>query len=162
MGFVKRNAAAVTIGALVIVGGSYAGAKALTAPQTVTLDSATSPAASPSADQPHGLIRGEGVIAKRDGTFPTVQFNRGVLSKVDGTTLVISEADGKIVNLPTDDKTRFRRDGQRATLSDLRPGDHVGTLGTEVNGTYVTKMARAFSPDAWSKHESERQARRRL
>ena len=160
MGFVKRNATALAIGTLVVVGGSYVGAKAMTAPQTVTLDSASSgaPAASPSADQPRGPIRGEVVIAKRDGTFPTVRFDRGVLSSIDGTTLVITEADGTTVRRDTTDTTRFRRDGKRASLSDLRPGDHVATLGAEQGSTYVTKMVRAFSPDAWQQRQSERAA----
>ena len=104
------------------------------------------------------MIRGEGVVAKKDGTFPTVQFNRGILKSVDGTTIVVAEADGKNVSLPTTDTTRFRRDGQKASLSDLQPGDHVATLGTEQGDTYVTKMVRAFSPDAWSKRQTERQA----
>jgi hypothetical protein len=158
MQYLKRNAVAILAGAAIIVGGSYVGAKALSTPQSVTLDSATSsttpaPATSPA---PHGAIRGEVVIQRKDGTFPTIRFNRGTLSSVDGTTLVISEADGSTVRIDTTDQTRFRRDGKRASLSDLQSGDHVDVLGTEVNGTYVTKMVRAFDPTTWNQRQSDR------
>ena len=166
MGFVKRNAVAIAIGAIVVVGGSYVGAKAMTSPETINLDAASSgasPAPTSSGSTPtqeRGLIRGEGVVARPNGTFPTIRFNRGTLSSVDGTTLVISEADGTTQRLDTSDQTHFRRDGKKASLSDLQPGDHVAVLGTETNGTYVTRMVRAFSPDAWNQHESQRMQRR--
>jgi hypothetical protein len=160
MSFVKRNAAAIAAGAVVIVGGSYVGAKALTAPQTVTLDSANAAAAASPAPQQRGLIRGEGVVARPDGTFPTVQINRGILSSVDGTTLVISEADGTTQRVDTTADTRVRRDGKRASLSDLQPGDHVSTLAVKDGDGFVTKFVRAFSPEMWQKHESMRMQRR--
>jgi len=162
MGFVKRNAVAIGIGAAVLVGGSYVGAHALTTPRSVSLDDASSGAEAspaPSAAE-RGLIRGEGVAEKRDGTFATVQFNRGVLQSIDGTTLVVAEADGKTVRLDTTPQTRFRRDGKRASLSDLQAGDHVAVLGTEDGDKYVTKMVRAFSPDAWSQRQQLRAQRR--
>jgi hypothetical protein len=129
MSFVKRNVAAIAVGAVVIVGGSYVGARALTSPQTVTLDSANASSAASPAPQQRGLVRGEGVVARPDGTFPTVQINRGTLASVDGTTLVISEADGTTQRVDTTADTHFRRDGKKASLSDLQPGDHIGTRG---------------------------------
>ena len=112
MAFLKRNAIAVTTGALVIVGGSYAGARALTAPTSVTLDAAAAspaPSAASGGDTnvERGPIRGEAVIARprrggaegQEGEFPTVRFNRGVLDSVDGSTLVIKEADGTTVRV---------------------------------------------------------------
>jgi hypothetical protein len=158
MGYLKRNATAIAIGALVIVGGSYVGAKALTAPQTVSLDSASSsdPAPATSA-QPRGPIRGEAVIARRNGTFPTVRFNKGILSSLDGTTLVISEADGTTQRVDTTSDTHFRRDGKKATLSDLQPGDHVATAAIKDGDTFTTRFVRAFSPDAWNARQAQRQ-----
>ncbi len=180
MGVLKRNVAAVVGGTLVLVGGSYIGAKALTTPPTVTLDAASSAAlegaadpaapegAAPAAEAeagpgdakgPRGPIRGEAVIA-RNGKFPTVRFNRGTLERVDGSTIVIKEADGKVVSVATDDKTRVRRDGEQATLADLKEGDHVGTFEVKDGDTYTTKFVRAFSSEKWEARQSDKQERR--
>ncbi len=157
--FVKRNIAVIAAGAVVIVGGSYVGAKALTAPQQVTLDAASTSPAPASSAQERGLVRGEGVFARRNGTV-TAQVNRGVLQSIDGTTLVISEADGTTQRVETTSDTRFRRDGNKASLSDLKAGDHVGTIVVKQGDAYVTRLVRAFSPGAWNSRRSQRLQRR--
>jgi hypothetical protein len=157
--FVKRNVAAIAAGAVVIVGGSYVGAKALTAPQQVTLESASSSPAPASGTQERGLVRGEGVFARKNGTV-TAQVNRGFLSSVDGTTLVISEADGTTQRVGTTSDTRFRRDGQKASISDLKPGDHIATLAVKQGDSFTTKFVRAYSPDEWNARQQKRMQRK--
>lgn len=154
--FVKRNIAAVAAGAVVLVGGSYVGAKALTAPQQVSLESASSNSA---PQQQRGLVRGQGVFARRNGTV-TAQVNRGFLSSVDGTTLVISEADGTTQRVETTSNTKFRRDGKKASISDLKAGDHIATLAVQQGDSFPTKFVRAFSPDAWNSRQEQRMQRK--
>jgi hypothetical protein len=174
MGSLKRNVAAIVGGTLVLAGGTYAGARALSVPPQVTLDAASNaaledavqPAQAPEQEKaerkagPRGpMIRGEGVVG-HDGEFPTVRFNRGVLSTADGTTLVIDEADGTTVRVATDEETRFRRDREKATISDLKAGDHVATLEVKDGDDYSTKFVRAFSAEKWDERQSNKQERR--
>lgn len=101
-------------------------------------------------------IRGEFVV-EHDGKFVTVRFDRGILESVDGTTLVIKEADGTVVEVATSDQTKIGRDGEQATVADLEPGDHVFThREKEGDSEFVTTRVRAVSPERWAEMEAKR------
>ena len=63
------------------------------------------------------------VVPAREGDgYTTVRFDRGIVERVDGSTVVIKEDDGTSVEIPTTDETRVNRDGEDAELSDLQDG----------------------------------------
>lgn len=111
---------------------------------------------------PHGrgLVRSESVVqGEEEGQFNTIKVDRGVLKGVDGGTLTIEEADGKTVEVSTNDDTSFRRDGEEAELGDLKNGDHVTTFQVkEGDGDFVTKRVKAISAERWAELEEQRQA----
>ena len=106
---------------------------------------------------PHA-IRGELVVPEREGDgYTTVRLDRGILERVDGATLVIEEADGTSVEIPTTDETRVYRDGEEAELSELRAGDHVATFREKDGDAFITKGVRAISPERWEEYEERRE-----
>jgi hypothetical protein len=106
-------------------------------------------------------IRGEVVVPAREGDgYSTVRFDRGILDRVDGTTIVLKEDDGTTVEIPTTAETNVNRDGEDAEPSDLQAGDHVATLRVKEGDTFVTKGVRAISPEQWEESQAKRDERR--
>jgi hypothetical protein len=172
MGFLRRNIGMLIVGALVVGAISYAGASALTGPGEGALltqsgegtegDSNAEPKARAGRlGGPRGLkraIRGEAVVPKREGEgFNKVKFDRGVLERVDGSTLVIKEDDGATVEVPTSDETEIHRDGEAAELGDLRAGDHVSANQVDEGDGYVTRFVRAVSTERFAELEQKRE-----
>jgi hypothetical protein len=164
--FISKHLASVVIGALAVGGVSYVAAQAATSPQQVALAQDQTPARPQKAGRAGGgiglgrAIRGDAVVGDRQGQFRNVHFDRGTLESVDGTTLVIKEDDGKIVNVGTNDQTRIRRDREQAQLSDLKPGDHVAALQVKDGDTFTTKFVRAISPEKFAELQQQREDRR--
>jgi hypothetical protein len=164
MSLIKKHWAGVTIGALVIVGGSYVGAQALSAgPQTIALTQAQTPPSSSAA--PNGrhlglglrrLVHGDIVVqGKKDGQLRNVRLDHGVLRSVNGTTLSIKEADGSTVDVPTTEQARIIRDGQQAKITDLKAGDNVWTMRVKDDaGAFTTMRVRAVSPERMQSKKS--------
>ena len=108
----------------------------------------------------HHAIRSEAVLppATEGGAFRTVRTNRGVLSSVDGSTLVIDQEDGKTARVAVQDGTRISRDGERAELSDLAKGDHVFTLEEKAgDAAFTTRGVQAISPARWAEMQERRE-----
>ena len=171
MAFVKKHWFGVAIAALVVVGGSYVGAQAMSAaPKEVTLAQAQQ-------DAPNGpgmkqgkrglraggqrLVHGDLLVQGKDGKLQNVRTDHGVLESVNETTLRIKEADGSTVEVPTSDETRIMRDGEAAKVSDLKAGDNVWTVRVkEEGGEFTTRRVRAVSPERMKELESKRAERR--
>ena len=164
MEFVKRHLG-VLMASTVIVGGTAFVATQQLAAAPADGDSITlaqdGSADTPAGDAPAGdgerhhrpggfprAIRGEVVVPAREGDgYATVRFDRGIVERVDGSTVVIKEDDGTSVEIPTTDETRVYRDGEGAELSDLRTGDHVAAFRVKDGDAFVTKGIRAISPE---------------
>ncbi len=170
MGFLRRNLGALVVGALIVGAISYAGASALTSPDESALltqsENGGPGPTSPKVRQqgmrgPHGMrsaIRSEAVVPNREGEgFSTVKFDRGVLQRVDGSTLVIKEDDGTTVEIPTSDETRIHRDGEEAELGDLEAGDHIAANQVDEGEGFVTKHVRAVSAKRYAELEQRRE-----
>lgn len=166
MSKVKRWTGIGLAGALAVAALSVAGAHALTRPadgislvqQEGSAEDDGERARGRRPKMLHGMrgaVRGEFVVAgEEEGTFQTVRVDRGVLQRVEAATLVIEEADGTIVAIPTSGDTRVGRDGDEAELSDLRAGDHV--LAHRVDDR--TRHVRAMSPERHAEMEQRREA----
>ncbi len=90
--------------------------------------------------QRHGLVaafrhavHAEAVVPRPDNKFPTLTFDRGIVKKVSGAGLTITEGtmhatykDDVTITLPAD--ARIRRDHVAAALSDLQAGDRVAVF----------------------------------
>ncbi|HYZ92609.1 MAG TPA: hypothetical protein VFA34_09490 [Actinomycetota bacterium] len=166
----KRHLGSILVGALVVGGIAYVGANELTRPESVAL--AQDSLDVPPGDEPQaqaqdqertqrpkhpGLrraIRGELVVpGETEGTFQNVRIDRGVVERVNGATVVIKEDDGTTVEIPTTDETAIRRDGENASVGDIKAGDHAMALRVEE----ATKRIRAFSPERWQEMEQRRE-----
>jgi len=171
MGLLKRNIGALVVGALVVGVISYAGASALTSSSEGALltqsEERPDGATGPKGPRAHGrrgpkgmrgAIRSEAVVPKREGEgFNTVKFDRGVLERVDGSTIVIKEADGTIAEIPTADDTRIHRDGEEAEIGDLVAGDHVAATRVDEGEGFATRSVRAVSADRFAELEQKRE-----
>ena len=163
MQIVKRHLATLLVGSLGVVGISYAGAQALT--PTGGDDVVLAQDDAREGGRPGGMhrpmrpaIRGDLVVpGEEEGTFRNVRFDRGVVERVDGSTVVIKEADGTVVEVPTSDETRIARDGESVEVSALQSGDHAFALRADDGEGLVTKGIRAFSPERWAEMEQRRE-----
>ena len=173
MSFLKQHLALVMAGLVVVGGSAFVATQQLAAApgdgDTVTLAQDSAPEGPESSDgarhhRPGGFpkaIRGEVVVPAREGDgYATVRFDRGILDRVDGTTIVLDEDDGTTVEIPTTDETRVNRDGEEAELSDLQAGDHVATFRVKEGDAFVTKGVRAISPKRWEESQEKRGERR--
>jgi hypothetical protein len=76
------------------------------------------------------VVHAELVVARRDGTFPTITIDRGTITGVDGSTIHLREGTAKALyktvdlTLPTD--VIVRVNGRRGSLSDLHAGMRAG------------------------------------
>jgi hypothetical protein len=72
------------------------------------------------------VVHAEVVVARRDGSFPTITIDRGRISGVDGSTLHLREGTGKAlyktVDLTLPAGAVVRVNGHRGSISDLKPG----------------------------------------
>ena len=65
----------------------------------------------------------------------TVQLDHGTVSTVGASSITISEAGNTSVTIATGDKTRVRKNGALAKLSDLKAGDQVFVVSELQGGT---------------------------
>ena len=71
------------------------------------------------------------------------------VERLDAGSLTIAEAGGSSVTLTTDTTTRVRKDGKKATLADLRPGNEVVVV-SKVGSTATTRALLVVVPPAAS------------
>lgn len=176
LGYLKRHLAVLIAGTVMLSGATYVAAQVSVAPvpsNEVTLAQADAPdeGTAPDEEAPaarKGMrpfhrppVRGELVVpGQEDGTFNTIKIDRGILKSVNGTTVVIDEADGTTVEIPTDENTRVHRDREEAKVGDLVAGDHIFALRVKDGDTFVTKGIRAISAEKWEEFQSRREDRR--
>jgi hypothetical protein len=146
---VKKHWFGVSLGALVVVGGSFVAANAMSspAPQQISLASQPSGPSGPKARAGglglRRLVHGDLVVQGKSGELRNVRVDHGVLQSVDGSTLVLKEGDGSTVNVPTTEQTKFVRDRQPAKITDLKAGDQVWTMRVRnEDGSYTTLRVR--------------------
>ncbi|GAA4078751.1 hypothetical protein [Actinomadura miaoliensis] len=93
----------------------------------------------------HGMRGGQGVhgeaTVRRDGGFRVVTWQRGEVTGRSGAVVTVRSADGASWQWTTNDKTRFRRDGEKSQLSAVKNGDQVIVVG---ESTGATRTAAAF------------------
>lgn len=164
----KRALPTWILGAIAVTVVAFLGAQALTASDTVALAQQEGEQTEQKAQGRHGpkhrlglhgAIRGEMVVpGEEDGTFRRVRIDRGVVERVDGTTIVMKEDDGTVVEIPTGSDTRIVRDGEQVAVSDVRAGDHVFAHRVNDGDGFVTRGVRAFSPERWAEMEQRREA----
>src|SRR4051794_14642843 len=83
---------------------------------------------------PIGPVHGEAVVPNRDGTgFVTVTTDSGTLNGVDGTKVDVKEGTDKAtykdsVVIDVGGDAKVVRNGEKATLADLKAGDHVHVI----------------------------------
>lgn len=168
----KKHWFGIALGALLVVGGSYVGAEALSSSDNVTLTQAQDedrpeggkqPRRGPKVGMGHGrIVHGDMVVRGREeGQFETIRVDNGVVEAVNGTTVTIKEANGETVEVPTSEATRIVRDGETAKVGDLKKGDRVHTLRVkQEDGSFVTRVVRAVSPERAAEMESRRAEKR--
>lgn len=106
------------------------------------------------------IVRGEMLVeGETEGTFKTIKDDAGELTAIDGNTLTIKEADGRIEQVTVDGDTTYNRDREDAKLSDLKVGDHVfAHREKEGDAAFKTEHVGASSPEEYQKMEARRAA----
>ena len=78
----------------------------------------------------HRVVHAELVVARPDGTFPTITVDRGTVTGIDGSTIHLREGTAKAlyktVDLTLPQDAIVRVNGRRASVSDLRAGMRAG------------------------------------
>jgi hypothetical protein len=105
-----------------------------------------------------GPVHSETVIPNADGTdFITITTDAGVLLKVDGNTLHIKQATDKATYkadnaIDVGSSPTVVRNHEKATLSDLKDGDHVRIIKGGPKGTFVIAEDDAFIAQEKKEH----------
>lgn len=176
MRLLKQHLAPVMAGLVILGGASYVLAADVSSPPTDEVMLAQASTDDPEGGaqdgprgnrRPHGhpgfphAIRGELIVPEREGDgYTTVRLDRGLLDRIDGSTLVVNEDDGTTVEIPTTDETRVYRDGEQAAVAELQSGDHIATFRVKEGDAFVTKGVRAISPEQWEEMDERRDDRR--
>jgi hypothetical protein len=74
------------------------------------------------------MVHAEIVVDRGEQGLVTVQADRGTVKAIGAGSLTIAEAGSRTETVATTEKTRVRKDRQKATLADLRVGDPVLVL----------------------------------
>jgi hypothetical protein len=153
----KRMARLVAVGALCALAGTGAGI----AGSSAATKSSSNSAQARKADGPAGLRRGgppvhaEAVVLNKAGTgFQTVTEDNGTVKSVSGDQLTITESarksDGSSVTykdatLTIPSGATISRNGDTASVSDLKAGDHVHVASSS-DGTFVDAFDSSHRP----------------
>jgi hypothetical protein len=148
-----RVAAVGALCALVGTGAGIAGSSAAT-------KSSSKSANARKANGPRGLrggppVHAEAVVLSKAGTgFVTVTEDNGTVKSVSGDQLTIAESARrgsstvpyKDVTLTIGSDAQIRRNGEAASLSDLKAGDHVHVARSSDDGTFVDAFDSSHRP----------------
>jgi hypothetical protein len=74
------------------------------------------------------------------GGLTTIQVDHGRISAVNATSLTIAETGGGSPAVTLGDETRVRRNGQKASITDLKTGDEVFVLSKVESGGTVAYL----------------------
>ena len=117
-------------------------------------------ASGPLADASGPPVHVDAVVPKRGGGFETVTMDRGSFSSLSADQLTINEgtktATYKTVTLTIPPGATIRRNGVRAQLPDLRPGDEVMVMQSPPNTVVIAHDAKhelGFPPGLLRRHE---------
>ncbi|HEX2849596.1 MAG TPA: hypothetical protein VHN98_03550 [Acidimicrobiales bacterium] len=132
----KKNVAIATVALGVMGGGAYALAQ--TTPARPSLDNVSNAAVATLADTTPGAtstatprarrallrrsVHAELVVKAKDGSFQTIDIDKGTLSNVNGDVLKVDRPDGKQVTVKVDSATRYRGISGAGAL---RTGDKI-------------------------------------
>ena len=82
------------------------------------------------------LVHATVVVDLPQAGLTTIQLDHGSISAVDAASVTIAESGGGSVTVKLADDTRVRRDGKRAAIADLKPGDELFVMSkVEAGGT---------------------------
>jgi hypothetical protein len=147
----KRPALVGAVCAALAAGGIVATAAARSGHSTRHSTSSTTAATAPH-DGPHGgfAVHAEEVVLNKAGTaFITQTEDNGTVSSVTGDQLAIKEGTQtvtyKTVTLTIPSGAAVYRNGAKATLADLKTGDHV-RVSQSSDGTTVVAGDKTFGP----------------
>lgn len=97
------------------------------------------------------VVHGELKLRTQDG-FATVVIDTGTVTAVDQSaqTLTIKRADGQSVTVTAIDKTRVRKDGEKASFADIKTGDLAQVIRVDRGSGLVVVLIRDRSAGSTS------------
>jgi hypothetical protein len=154
-----------------LVGGGIAwaatsGTSASASTQGAVLNSALSTAASTSATVPAARVRSALARLRRvggvdgevtfhgQGGYRTLAFERGTISSVSGSNVVVKAPNGTVWTWAIVTDTVVRQNGSKTTTSALSAGDLVFAAGPVVNGDKDARLIVIRTPKSSSGSES--------
>ena len=89
------------------------------------------------------VVHGDLKIKTPNG-FANAKIDTGTVTAVDATarTITNSRSDGQTVTVTATDKTRVRKQGQKATFSDIAKGDLVQIIQIDRRNGFVVALIR--------------------
>lgn len=94
------------------------------------------------------LVHSETKVQTQDG-FATLIADRGTITAVDAATktVTIKRADDATVTVTAQDRTKICRNGEPATIGDLKVGDQAGIMQAVHGEEHRVRAIRAHSPE---------------
>ena len=95
------------------------------------------------------IVHGDLTLNTRKGLV-TAKVDGGTVTVVDASakTLTIKRADGQSVSFTATDATRVRKDGEKASFSNIKVGDHVLVIQLDRGNGFKVAAIRDRSPGA--------------
>jgi hypothetical protein len=89
------------------------------------------------------VVHGDLKIKTPNG-FANVKIDAGTVTAVDANahTITIRRADGQTVSVTATDKTRVRKEGQKATFADIANGDLVQIIQIDRGDGFIVALIR--------------------
>lgn len=141
----KSTARVTLVGAALLTLGVIGAGAVTAAPAQPRSSAAFSAAAEKAALGPferigRRVVHGTVVVQRKDGTFVTLQLDRGTIASVGAGTIVISEPGGRTETVTTNSDTRVRKDGAKSDLTRLTVGDKVSVVSEVQGSAAVARM----------------------
>jgi hypothetical protein len=155
-------------------GTSAAGTSTSGSTQGAALNSALSTAASTSATVPAARVRSalarlrriggvDGEVTFHDqGGYRTLAFERGTISSVSGSNVVVKASNGTVWTWAIVSDTVVRQNGSKATTSALSAGELVFAGGPVVNGDKDARLIVIRTPKSGSSSSGSESAKTSL
>ena len=130
----KSTMRVALVGAALLTLGVMGAGSVAAAPSTAAAAPAKAAAVGPFDRIGRHVVHGTVVVQKKDGTFVTLQLDRGTIASIGAGTVTIAEPGGRTETVTTNSATRVRKDAAKSDVSKLAVGDRVAVV-SEVQGS---------------------------
>lgn len=93
-------------------------------------------------------LHGEATVKGKDGTFKTVDAQRGVVTAVSPSSISLKSADGYVGTYVVSSATKVHKGRTASTIGDVKVGDTAAVIADKANGVVTARSIAERDPNA--------------